>query len=176
MHTTLSTAIKASDFSGKTTDAQRTIWTVGKMRHLIAALDGAEVIVTTDARTGHTVIGAQLVSLRKTPGFGSYDVLVVTEHNRTWFSLSSIGETIIPLDASGKGAKWAALDLYREERSAAIQAAQAANPSCAWGEWSAEPGHDWIDVAYEPSTGNPAFADKWGERTRVRFDLADLTK
>jgi hypothetical protein len=175
MPTTTTCAVKASDFSHRTTDPQRTEWTAGKLRHLIAALDGAPVIVTVDRQTGHTLVGVELVGLRAS--FMSIrSQYADNSGDVVWHLAFSLGDTIIPL--VDNQAKWNALRSYGDEQSAAIQRAQAEHgepEGRSWGEWDATLGHHHVNVTYAPHTTNPAFAGRWGERGSWTYGVANLT-
>lgn len=165
MHTTSTTAIAARDFSQLVTDELRDTWTPGKLRHVIAALDGAPVAIVTDQMTGSTLLGATLDSIMPTPGFHGYDLVTASHYNgktyRTRRFMPGIGPVIVPLDPDNgaRGAKWRALDSYREEKRAAIDAARERAQAEAllgdaepreYGKWSAEPGANGVFVTYEP--------------------------
>jgi hypothetical protein len=181
MPTTTTCAVKASDFSHRTTDPLRDEWTAGKLRHLIAALDGTPVIVTVDRQTGHTLVGVELVGLRASFASSNVEVGVRSQYTdgtsvTCWHLAFSLGSTIIPLGDSQ--AKWNALRSYGDEQSAAIQRAQAEHgepEGRAWGEWDATLGHHHVGVTYTPHTTNPAFADRWGERGYWIYNVASLT-
>lgn len=146
--------IRARDFAPRTTTPGRDDWTVGKLRHVIAALAGAPVILTVDDQTGHTVIG---VTLEGTYGVGSDASVIVNYGTRTTrHYLFSLGDTIIPLTnpAGGSGHKWVALNMYRDEVSAAIRLAQARHGEVegrAWGAWEGTCTAAGVHVTYTPS-------------------------
>jgi len=181
MLATTTCAVKASDFSHRTTDPQRTEWTAGKLRHLIAALDGAPVIVIAESRTGHTLVGVELVGLRSSFASSNVEVGIRSQYadgsgSTIWHLAFNLGNTIIPLGDSQ--AKWTALRTYGDEQFVAIQRAQAEHGECegrAWGEWDATLGHHHVNVTYTPHTTNPAFADRWGERGSWTYGVANLT-
>lgn len=173
--TTSSCAVLASDFSDRTTDVLRHRWTPGKMRHLVAALDGAPVAVTVDRMSGAAMVGVKLIGLqaiRMSTRFGVVIESTYEDENgelkqqRTNYPLDQLGEAIIPLDERGqRGAKWEALDRQRKEHRLAISRAQHEHGEVegrAWGRWRAESMLHDVYVTYEPHTGNEAFADKWG--------------
>lgn len=149
---TTSTAIRAQDFSPSTADTLRGKWTAGKLRHLIAALDGAPVAITIDSATGFALVGAKLVGLGHLYGHG-WPTLTV-EHNgqRTAYGTCELGDTIIPLEDTGRGAKWDALGSYRQERMAAIASVRAEHEAQGrtYGRWNAEPCGTSTLVTYEP--------------------------
>lgn len=170
---TSTAAILASDFSHSAADVLHRQWTVGKMAHVIAALDGAPVAITVDSGSGHTLIGVQLVAVfNGGPSRGDRVTVKMilsdgTEQTTNYF-LPSIGEAIIPLTSDGSKAKWTALDSERAQKSQAIRVAQAEHGDCegrSWGKWEARPINlNEVQVTYTPHTGNPAFADQWGTR------------
>src|SRR5699024_12278759 len=50
-------AIQPQDFSQRVTDVNRETWTLGTMRSVIKALNGAEVSIVTDKATGSAKVG-----------------------------------------------------------------------------------------------------------------------
>jgi hypothetical protein len=154
--------ITPRDFSHRTTDKDRDEWTAGKMRHVIAALEGRRCVVTVEARTGFTLIGARLKGIRRTPGYGTYQVLVFWEYapgefNRTWYPLNGFGAAITAMDAP---LHFTAVELARVESSAAIKAAREALPECTYGSWETTPGADYVIVRFTPqkADGGPETA------------------
>lgn len=163
--TTYSTSIiRASDFSDSVSDTLRDRWTDGKMRHVIAALAGDPVIVTTDSGSGHSLVGVRLVGITPDP-HGSSLLRIESEHGVTAYSAFMLGDTIVPLAGRGRtrGAKWDALDSYRRERSAAIAVARTlreqdgAPPER--GRWEAIPLRDGVIVTYQPQ--REGAGDRW---------------
>jgi hypothetical protein len=160
--TTTSTAIRARDFSNSTTDVLRDRWTEGKLRHVIAALNGAPVVVTLDRQTGHTVVGATLVRTGSTYSYDSA-LIVGTEYGTCGYFLPSVGDTIVPLlePVVTKGAKWVALDSWRLEQGAAIALAREARPDLDYGKWEATPCKNSVVVRYTwqrgPQNGREVF-------------------
>jgi len=148
----MGSTITPQDFSQRTTDKDRNEWTPGKLRLVIAAAAGRRVVITTDKQTGHTLIGARLRGMRRTPGYGTYQVLVEWEYapgktQGTWTSTFSIGPAITVMDGP---LRFAAADLAREESSAAIAAARAALPECTYGAWKSTPQAEGVRVAFTP--------------------------
>lgn len=176
--TGLATAITARDFVSPK-DHRRIQWNSGAMRHVIAALAGAPVMIITDSQTGSAMLGAILKGVRY-GRYGNSDELLVEYQGRvTAFKLFTIGDTIVPLvDEMGrKSAKWVALDTYRIEKSKAVAKActeHGASEGREWGEWSAKLFIDTAQVTYKPSTGNPHYADKAGDRGFWEYRIADL--
>lgn len=170
-------AILARDLCDNVHDVNRDNWTGGKMYHVVKALQGATVAITTDKSTGHTVINARLLSVR--PSGGGYDARVVYattlsdgSEQRTAARVSDIG-TILVLDQAGtRSGKWAAKESYRNHQSAAILLAQAKyGDTHAFGQWRATVINGGaVDVSYEPYP-NPAFADKAGTRGYWRINV-----
>ncbi|MFF4777477.1 hypothetical protein ACFY05_31940 [Microtetraspora fusca] len=165
--------INARDFCSDTTDPLRDRWSVGKLHHVIKALDGARVAVTVARGTGTTLLDAVLKSTSFSGSYACGEVLIATTvsngtEQQTRFPVVDLG-MILPLDdTTARDAKWIALDSYREQGSKAITTAQdlyAESTGRQWGSWKAEPlDATRVHVRYTPSTGNPYFADKWGER------------
>lgn len=172
--------IRPQDFSQIVTDSNYRTWTVGPMRHVIAALDGQPVAITIDKMTGSTRIGVKLVRIQGSRGGGGYDVILEDKFGNHAFSLFSLGEAILPLveeTVASKDAKWVALDSFREEKSAATRRAQEEHGDGRYGKWSAAPGYADVTVSFEPQTGGaPADANQ-GEKGRFnywRYSVADL--
>lgn len=136
MTTTITTGILASDFNPDTSasDRMRRRWQVGPMRHVIAELAGARVIIVTDARTGMCLTDVALVATRKTPHGDTFDVLVehsCTDRKRgTWYPLGRLGELIIPV--TRPDAKWAVLQRFHAEERAAINWVKRAEGGIDW--------------------------------------------
>lgn len=151
--------IRAQDFSQLTTDDDRNRWTGGKMRHVLAAIGDAPVIITTDNQTGHTMINVRLAGLRTGWAGCGYEVGIIDtyedgpEGGRTvWHRLDSIGDTIVPL-AGADNAKWTAVRSYRDEASYAVELAQLQHGKPAgreWGNWSSHVGASEVSVTYTP--------------------------
>lgn len=160
-------AITSHDFHPYTTDKDRDRWTAGRLRHVIAALEGRRCILVADNQTGHSLIGARLRGLRQTPGYGTYQYLVEWEYEpgktqSTWHRVESLGPVIISMDAP---LKYAALELARQESTAAVTAARAALPECTYGAWKAEPGPDYVMVRFAPQK------DDGGPESAIRMDI-----
>jgi hypothetical protein len=122
---TTGSAITAATFSSSYNDRDRNDWTPGKMIHLIHALDGAPVAIELDTFTGYTQVNVRLTSVRTTPGYGTFQVLVVRVdgdgvERSCWHPLHKVG-TVIVLgtgDVRGRALRTAA-----DERTAAIRKA-----------------------------------------------------
>ncbi|AXQ65184.1 hypothetical protein SEA_SCHMIDT_64 [Gordonia phage Schmidt] len=124
-------AIKATDFQRTKSDPLWGEWTGGAMRHLIAALDGAKVLLTTDKQTGHTEL-VSLVGLRESTG-GHWQVVTRMEFEDgqtrdTAHLLFKLGETIMVMPGEGRNAKWDALKSHMAEGSTAIAAVREMEP------------------------------------------------
>lgn len=165
--TTTGSAIEARDFSAKTTDTLRDVWTRGKMRHVIAALNGGPVAVVIE---GLAFVGVTLLhegAGRLPGGQGRVRIrhyLADGTTQDTDYRLETVG-TIIAL--GDPQAKWTALTTYREEVSAAITKARMEHGEAegrAWGAWTGEVASEGVWVRYTPHTGHPAFADQRGTR------------
>jgi len=168
-----SCVVLASDFSNSLSDPVRERWTGGKLRHLIDALRGEPVVITTDAGNGHTIVGARLHMNLGRPNervdveYRVSDDLV----QRVNYPMVGIGAAIIPLTQAGHGAKWDALDSYRVERMNAVMAVQKIHgdpEGRSWGTWHASPRGEQgrIVVSYEPypAATNPADTRSRGNR------------
>lgn len=175
--------INARDFSNSTTDVLRDTWTVGKMYHVIKALEGRKVAATLDKTTGFTEFNVTLETTYR-GAWGPkvrvryvYDVEAKDGRgvNETDYDLNSTGMIMVmPDDRKGLSIGYQAQQSYREHCSAAIEEARklAAGTGREWGTWKATPvsGRE-VDVTYTPSTGNPSFADQWGENGYWRITI-----
>lgn len=177
--TLMPTAIRASDFSSRTTDFDRHRWTVGKMQLTIDALKGAPVVIVVDQQTGFTMVGVTLTRSYH-DSWGGDRVVVrdsFTEHGVA-YRLADIGETIIPL--TEQRVKWNALNAARDLEAAAIRKAREAHgEGRRWGAWRARPTSSTsAHVTYTPSTGNPAFGGQWGTPWfgEVTVDSAEIAR
>jgi hypothetical protein len=156
-----SCVILPSDFSNSFSDPVRDQWNAGKLRHVIAALNGSPVAVVTDNGTGHTEIGVSLVGFTS----NSYVDLVVVERTlsdgkitKTAYNPWKLG-VILPLaEAMGAtGAKWRSLELHRNELSAAVRIFQKTPPEGAV-RYEAASGRDYAVVsAYDANGRSLAF-------------------
>jgi hypothetical protein len=187
MTSTTASTITARDFSDRTTDTLRDRWTQGKMRHVVAALDGRPVVVVLEAGTGFTMVGVRLLGVRDNFYGGAGRVLVEStfEDGTTSvlaYRLEDVGP-IVELEGPvvGGGVRFRAVETYRAEVSAAIRFAQERHGKPEgrnWGAWRVGyVGADFLDVTYEPHTGNPAAADYaggCGERGYWRIMVRDL--
>lgn len=173
------TAITARDFT-PATDHRHVAWNAGALRHVIAALNGAPVVITLDVQTGNTMIGAVLIGVRHGVRSNHPEVLVryytgqVVAH-----TIFNLGEVIIPLvdETDTQGAKWKSLASYRSERAAAITKANAEHGKSEgreWGKWDAKLFVDTAQVTYKPHVHNPHYADRTGERGLWEYAVADL--
>ena len=148
-------AIQPSDFSQRVTDANRDTWTLGTMRYVVKALDGAEVTIVTDTGTGHAVVGTLVNVFNGGPARGPR-VTVETEYapgefQRTNYWLPQVG-IIIEMGRSAE-AKWKALDMHREDKVVALRYMRAQfDQEYAWGgKWEMRPvgAHDQVSVSRE---------------------------
>lgn len=156
----MGSTITPQDFSQSMKDRDRDVWTAGKLRHVIAALQGRRCIITAEARTGFTLIGARLRGIRQTPGYGTYQILVEWEYapgktQGTWYPVGNIGPAIIGMDCPIR-----ATELAMAESSAAITAAREFLPECTYGSWKVTPGPDYVTVRFAPqkADGGPETA------------------
>lgn len=155
--TALVCAISARDFGSK--KEHRVSWTAGALRHVIAALNGAPVAVTTDGQTGSTEVGAVLVGIRPGGSGNSDRILISYQGQITAYLIFTLGEVIIPLaDEMGRtGAKWVALESYRKEARAASFKAQREHGEGRQegGRWETSLGADYVVVSYRPDERLP---------------------
>ena len=148
-------AIQPSDFSQRVTDVNRHTWTLGTIRYVVAALDGAEVTVVVDERVGSAVTGKLVRAFDGGPARGPRLAIeseyAPGETQITNFWLPNVG-VIIEMGA-GAGAKFRALDLAREDESMALSYVRAQlDHEYAWaGSWTmrAVGAYDQINVSRE---------------------------
>lgn len=184
--TAFASTITARDFSQSTADKGRDTWTLGKMRHVIAASAGRPVVIVADASTGFTLVNVTLTGLsyRSHEGQGRVHVTHAdqTAPSTTAYRLEDIGAVVLL-----EGSKFDAVKTYRDEVSAGIRAAQAlhgAPEGRNWGRWAGEAvgaaGTTFpaaVDVTYTPHTGNPVAAEMaggHGERGWFRIAAKDF--
>jgi hypothetical protein len=181
--------ITVRDFINSTADQnwKRQEWKPGYLRHVVEAVRGLKVAVTTDKQTGHTPVGVELVGVGYVPG-KTYAHLGVryfyTEDGQeksyvTWHDIHSIG-MILPLqeDSVTLGAKWTAIDTVRAECSAATALARAEweKIGCNYGAFHAEPlmGAGQVYVTYTPQ--NPPRDVSAGTRQYGTFNVLPAMK
>lgn len=166
-------AIDVRDFSTHTTDPRRETWTAGKMRHVVNALKGAPVVLTTDRHSGHTRVGVVLEGIAPNRGGQGYGVQARDQFGVTLYPLDRIGAVIAPLSSST--AKWDALRAEGDERSAAVSAARADAPDT--GEmsvplrWEATSGAHEVYVRAVPAADARRFPEVIWD---VRYAVSDL--
>lgn len=174
------TAIAARDFNQDTTDSLRDRWSPGALRHLIAAAKGQVVTIVLDARTGNAETGVTLNGVRQTPGYGTFQMLVIyrwgtgeNDVNRTWHPVDKMG-TILVHDAVTDDVRGKALRTYREEGAAAIEigrkrlAAKYLDMETR-GTWRCLQFADFVDVSFRPeSYTSPVSFETW------RLSLSEL--
>lgn len=149
--------ITPQDFSSLVTDRHRYRWTLGPMRHTVAALKGRPVAITTDTQTGGTRIGVTLGACYRHHRAGAV-VEVTGEYGPTAYRLDGIGH-ILPLDwpRTEQDAKWVALRSYGDEQTAALRVARPvieqrvrAAGGEPYGKYTITPDMDNVVVAYTP--------------------------
>ncbi|GAA2230481.1 hypothetical protein N1031_07090 [Herbiconiux moechotypicola] len=165
----IATAIFPTDFAVEGYDPSAARWTAGKVRHIVRAMSGAPCIITTDARTGFTLIGARLLEVRDAPG--GVEILTSDGTAPYWSSLDTVGPTIIPL--TGDGEKWRSIDSYRAEQDLALARAHRDADPHAPGRWIATPGLDYVDVTFTPDKSDPRYAEP-GDYFFRRYALHEL--
>lgn len=168
----LSTAIFPADFHQRRDE--RDEFTSGQMRHVVHALMGLKVAVTTSEH-GQVYINVELRKVRKTPGYGTHEVLISDPYapeRGTWVPLSHV-KVVIPLTAHevGRSPKWDALRTYREEASLATAklAAELKDTPCNYGARKATVHADFVDVTYTPQNTEPGNVPE-----SRRYTLAEL--
>jgi hypothetical protein len=174
MTSTFTAAIRARDFDTSTVVDRRDEWTGGKMRALIAALDGTPVVITTDKATGHCEIGARIVEVAvKARGAYSVDSIVIERDlsdggtQRTACRLSDIGDTVVPLAAPK--AKWDALENYRTiEHAVRVALADTGRAPNVPGTWDVT-----IFVKFANAQYRPYGQHTWKDRPLVKVERRD---
>lgn len=154
-------AITAEDFDYSHTTV-RYDWTVGKMRHVIAALDGAEVTIVVDKHDGYTV-RCRLVDTfeDETDDDPQLTVETIPLHGcaeRFTYRLLEVG-VIIEMSEEAE-AKWVAVDTYRAETERAIEHARRQHPDWGPGIWTGVPHDDCVLVTYEASPDPPSITEQ----------------
>lgn len=183
-------AIKSTDFEyrgkgGNDRDRHHKEWDEGMLRHVIAALQGARVAITTEHRTGHTIIGAKLIGFSSTRNVTRGLLIEYPSGQRCVFHIFKLGEVIIPLEQVGtKGAKWTALDTYRQEEAAATPLFLAqfdGTQPTGNGKWEHRVTQRGVVVSYQPAFGReqrdaePAAFQRYVYREISQQDLGVLT-
>lgn len=179
--TSTTCVIRARAFSDSLKDADRDRWTVGKMRHVLAALGETPVIINTDWQTGHTLVNVTLTGLR-TGWCVGYEVGIRSIYSDgsggvVWHDLANLGDTIIPLpglDTRHGDAKWKAVRSFMDECSHAVELAQTQHGETRkWGSWSAQPGHSRVSVTYLPYPDSYADVAPRGKRGTWSYELEE---
>lgn len=158
-------AIQPQDFSHRVTDVNRHTWTLGTMRSVVKALDGAQVTIVVDSRVGSAVVGTLVNVFDGGPARGPR-VTVESEYapgefQRTNFYLPNVG-VIIEMQA-GAGAKFRALDLYRDEQSKALNLVRSMfDQEYAWGgNWEMKPVGSGDQVSVSRAVKETREFDHW---------------
>jgi hypothetical protein len=98
-HNSITHRLQARDFHVSEDETGTDAWTAEKLDHVLAAINGAPVIITVDARTNFTVIGATIALSN------ARDELVVktvdNEDETFRFDFSALGSEIIPIGPIG---------------------------------------------------------------------------
>ncbi|MEU7631665.1 hypothetical protein AB0C34_17005 [Nocardia sp. NPDC049220] len=166
-------AIYAADFSDRGAGNDRHLWTPGNLRHVVAALDGAPVVLTTDKLTGHTRIGVTLKEVVLNSYAAGRNALIYTDKfGDHAVSCTDLGPAIVPITefAAGHDPKWVALETVRNECSAAIDYIKDRDhDGKLTGRYTAKPGLRWVDVEFTPCD------EEWPTRYRVELDLISAT-
>lgn len=181
---TSSSIIRPTDFNRNTADKQRNTWQPGQLRHIMYAIDekapDARVMVETmeGLLQNYRIIGFS-------KDWGGYKATLRTEYapgkfQDTRFSLSDLGAVIVLDLPVTVEVRYHAVNTHREEAGRLFRRAQELHGETEgrkWGKWEAIPGmYDNSGyVTYEPLTGNPAFADKWGTRWYGEIILPEVT-
>ena len=163
--------IKPQDFSSRVTDPNRETWTLGTIAYVVEVLEGREVVVETDKRTGHSVQGrivGYASSGSRNPGARlkvetSYvDEKGETRTQTTNYLLWEIG-VIVDLGRDFRSTKYEALRLASEGRMAAIDKARAlADADQDFGTWEATHyGWNRYGVTYTPQRENAGKRGLW---------------
>lgn len=154
-------AIVAEDFDycGSTV---RYGWTVGKMRHVVAALNGAEAAIVVDKHSGYTVIG-RLVDTFEDETDSDPQVRIETGPlhgcvELVDYRLLEVG-AIIEMSEEAE-AKWVAVDAYRAETERAIEHARRQHPDWDHGVWTGIPHSECVFVTYAPNPDPPSVTEQ----------------
>lgn len=148
-------SIQPEDFSTRTTDTNRHTWTLGTIRYVIQALNGAEVTVVVDQRVGSAVTGKLVRAFDGGPGRGPR-IAIESEYapgetQITNFWLPNVG-VIIEMGAGAKAKFWA-LDLACADETMALSYIRSQlDHEYAWaGTWTmrAVGAYDQINVSRE---------------------------
>lgn len=139
-------------------------WSLGKIRYVIAALDGAPVAITTDTQTGSTALNARLIeAFYGGPARGERLTVETTLSDgttqRTNFPVDNIG-MILPLTAEAgvRGPKWDAKEALRNDCQRAIEVARE-RLTGGYGRWETRASRDGIGVSYRPHKNPPTGED-----------------
>jgi hypothetical protein len=171
--------IHARDFESTPTSPTYDRWTLGKLRHLIAALDELDdrTVIAQVSYTGFAVVGVIRRAFYAGAGRGAR-VVIATEAGTTAYRVAELGAIVLmptPAAPRAASARHRAVALMRAEGMAAVRRAQAEHGADRkWGNWQYVPTEDGMYVTYEPHTGNPAFADKCGKRGMWEYRSSDL--
>ncbi|MFJ3366461.1 hypothetical protein [Streptomyces anthocyanicus] len=173
--------IRPEDFNPSTADPLRGRWSGAEVGTIVEALGGQPVAIEVRP-TGFTLVGVTLVEVaHRGWSHGSPHVLIRgsgMEEAGVWYDLYQCG-VILPLETGappkpGGDVKWRALEIFRQQRMAAIDAARAHERGQAagrqYGTWKAVPmsGPGRYTVRYEPSQNPPANTPTG---TRVSMDV-----
>ena len=124
--------IRPEDFNPSTADPLRGRWSGAEVGTIVEALGGQPVAIEVRP-TGFTLVGVTLVEVaHRGWSHGSPHVLIRgsgMEEAGVWYDLYQCG-VILPLEAGappkpGGDVKWRALEIFRQQRMAAIDAARA---------------------------------------------------
>lgn len=175
-------AITAQDFNHNTKDPLRNEWSPGAMHHLIKALNGAPVAIVLEKATGFAEFNVTLGGVRKTPGYGTFQVLVQRTYSDgktggCWYPLYSVG-TVIELGNSH--ARWDALRSYSDEQTRAIVQLQhdmmgeleiENRDALPRGTWEARVFPGYVHASYTPEKFGAPVKYTW-----KRYQTKDLVK
>lgn len=130
--------LKPEDFSSRTTDPTRHLWTLGKIEHVVAALQGRRVAVETDRMTGHVSFGVITGYAATGSTHDGARLHVKDEYGQTTgYYLPNVG-VIVDLEQDYTSPKYAALAAARSARMAAIGEARSRVSDPDEGAWEAE--------------------------------------
>lgn len=148
-------AIQPQDFYQRHTTASRDTWSLGTMRYVVKALNGAQVTIVTDSSVGSAVVGKLVRVFDGGPGRGPR-IAVESEYapgktQITNYYLPNVG---IVIEMGRGNGKFDALKMYHEDRMTALRyvRAQFEDQEYAWGgKWDMRPtgAYDQVSVSRE---------------------------
>lgn len=156
MSSTSGITVLASDFSTKTTDPLRNVWTGGKLRAVAAVLQPGELVgLVVDSQTGHTAFGVELLGANGGTMHNPSDHARVLYHHSdgTTHERWHYGRNLGPIFAERSAVKWNALSWWREQGRLALDVVRPvaeAEHGQTYGAWTYALTLHGVHVKYEP--------------------------